>query len=249
MRTLLLWGGLLIAGVAHADGWAHSPPVVVTREQGPRVFHHLESAGRKNIAIGGDVVAVTWEDNHEGKPAIYVAFKSLQAAAFSPERRVSGDTHSAYEPVVAALPGGRFLFAWEESGGVWARTGDAHGFDAPVQLAHDANEASVAVDGAALYAVWSQRRGRFSGIECVRLTWRGGRLGIVAPARPVDSKPLAGDQLYPSVAIAPDGAAVAAWEDRRLGHTVIMSARGDRDLRFAPPVQLNETRRRVTGLG
>ncbi len=51
---------LTIAAVAAP--WSFTMPLEVTAAPGKQVLHHLESAGRKNIAARGGTVAVTWED-------------------------------------------------------------------------------------------------------------------------------------------------------------------------------------------
>jgi hypothetical protein len=62
---------------------------------------------------------------------------------------------------------------------------------------------------------------------------------------PVDAAPPAGDQLYPAAALV-DGRAVAAWEDRRHGHTVILAAvseplaRTGEACRFGPPRRISD---------
>lgn len=250
MKAHLLWAALLVSGFAHAADWRYSAPIPVTRAAGPRIFHHLESAGRKNIAVARDsVVAVTWEDNRDGTPRVYAAFKLPDTTTFSAAQRVSGTAHAGYEPAITALPDGRFLLVWEEHGGVWARAGTAGHWASAKLLAHDANEASVIADDGRVYGVWSQRRGHYSGIECAELHVTDHGVAPIAAPRPVDPQPLHGDQLYPSVAVAPDGLPVVAWEDRRLGHTVIMATHGDHELRFAPPTQINETHHRLKGRG
>ena len=53
-----------------AAAWEFSGRIVVTRDSKPGLFHHLDSAGRKNIAVSGNRIAVVWEDNQDGSPQI-----------------------------------------------------------------------------------------------------------------------------------------------------------------------------------
>ncbi|HKK14644.1 MAG TPA: hypothetical protein VKA14_08285, partial [Gammaproteobacteria bacterium] len=62
-RLLPLMLGLVLSAGAWAAPWEFSPAIPVTRVHGPGIFHHLESAGRKNVAVAGSRVAVAWSDN------------------------------------------------------------------------------------------------------------------------------------------------------------------------------------------
>ena len=106
-----------LAAHATAQPWEFEQPVAVTDVQGEGIFHHLESAGRRNIAVAGDTVAISWEDNRYETPAIFLAHKARQSDAFSKAIRISGEG-DAYEPSLSALGGNRFAIAWEEAGHV-----------------------------------------------------------------------------------------------------------------------------------
>ena len=71
-----------LSSVASAAGWNFSPPLDVSPAPTAGVFHHLESAGRRNIAVSAGTVAVIWEDNHTGSPQIHVGFKPAAATEF-----------------------------------------------------------------------------------------------------------------------------------------------------------------------
>ena len=66
---------LLPVQVVAGPAWNFSEAIAVTDAPEVGVFHHLDSAGRKNIAVSGERVAITWEDNSSGKPRIYLASK------------------------------------------------------------------------------------------------------------------------------------------------------------------------------
>jgi hypothetical protein len=63
----------LLPVAARASPWIFGPAVPVTAAGGERVFHHLESAGRKSVAVSGATVTVTWEDNRDATPGVYVS--------------------------------------------------------------------------------------------------------------------------------------------------------------------------------
>ena len=119
---LAAWIFALLAVPAQAAPSEFSAPLDITPEQ-PGVFHQLDSAGRKHIAVSGDTVAVVWEQSRGGVSQVTVAFKPLSANVFS-LLRVSGGA-TAGVPVVAPLGGGRFLLAWEQDGDLHARAAEA----------------------------------------------------------------------------------------------------------------------------
>ena len=52
LLTYLLW-----SLPANANDWTFEQPIEVTEVYGKGIFHHLESAGRRNIAVAGKTVA------------------------------------------------------------------------------------------------------------------------------------------------------------------------------------------------
>ena len=231
--------------VAHADPWTFGERLPVTAGGKAGTFHHLESAGRKNVAVSGGMVAVIWEDNRSGVSQVYVAYKLSGAKAFSHERRVSAaapgsEKIAAYEPVIAALPGGRFLMGWEQGDAVWARTGGPGSLDPPVKLSSaEAGQIALAARGEQAYAAWAQRQGRFRQIVATALTVSGRGVAVkAAPAQAVDTT-ATHEQLYPSVVMAAEGVTLA-WEDRRHGHTVLLTSHAKPGKRFGAAKGLNE---------
>ncbi len=243
MRWRLALVGLMLAGVTRAE-WAFEAPIDVVPER--TAFFHLESAGRKNVAVSGGRVAVVWEDDHDGRPACYLAVKSLAASRFGPPMRVSGRGECA-EPTVAALTGGRFLLGWEEDGRVWVRTAHAAGLGVPRRLSVGPSaQLSLAHHPASgSFAAWAvSTRGPWQ-ILVAALDGQGrprrGRL--------VDAGAHA-DQSYPSLAVLAHGRLILAWEDRRAGHTRLFYAVSrDAGRRFTRPRQLNESEWRGQNLG
>lgn len=236
-RTKFISGaltGLLWATTACAAPWEFGKPVSVA---GPKkgVFHHLEAAGRRSIAVSSGTVAITWEDNRDGVPRAYAAFHlpGLQGLA---EQRLSG-SHAAYEPVVAALPDGKFLFGWEEESAVWVRSGGPDGLGAPLRLSHsDASQITLAAGEAGIFAAWAERTGEHTAIRLARLS--PGRAGATPTVATVAGPPEQ-DQFYPAVVVL-KSAIVVAWEDRRAGHTVLLYANTRDGQKFSTPQILNE---------
>ncbi|MCU7918526.1 MAG: hypothetical protein KZQ95_09240 [Candidatus Thiodiazotropha sp. (ex Epidulcina cf. delphinae)] len=214
---------LAIAFPGWGQAWVFGNPVDVSKVQGEGVFHHLESSGRRNIALSGPAVALTWEDDHDGLPRVYLARKALTARRFDDAVRISGGGE-AFEPGIAALSGGRFVIAWEEDAQVYARIAGVGALGPPLRLSRgEAAQASVAVSGDRVFVVRSEREGRWMRIR-LRTLRVAGELRLVSEADcVVDSDPLQGDQYYPSPALL-GGELVVAWEDRRAGHTIIMAA-------------------------
>jgi hypothetical protein len=217
---------LLTPGGVPAQAWVFDTPIAVTGAGGEGVFHHLESSGRRNVAVSGGTVAVVWEDNRDGTPRIYLARQGAEDGGFAQELRLSGGGE-AFEPSVVGAGGGRFVVAWEEDGAVLARVVDPRGTGPTLRLHEAAGaQASLAAAPGEVLAFWSGRSGRFGRIRMARLAaGPDGTLSVLAGC-PVEPAPPAADQLYPAAAVV-GGRAVVAWEDRRRGHTVIMSAVSD----------------------
>ena len=97
----------LLASTPVLASWTFDAPISVTPEANDRIFHHLESAGRRNIAVSGRTVAVTWEDDRDSNPSIYLARQSEGGKAFDREDRISGQGE-AYEPGIIALANSSF---------------------------------------------------------------------------------------------------------------------------------------------
>ena len=252
IRALALTIFFLPAAVSAAP-WTFEPPIDVTPVHGAQVFHHVEAAGRKSIAVSGAAVAVVWEDNRDGVSRCYAAVKQSADSGFKVEQRVSGGKE-AFEPAIVSLQDGRFVVAWEEDGGVWARVVSSGKMGPPIALAgHDSSETNLGFSPqAGLWAAWSQRDGHYAGIHAEKLGYAPHADSLTPDAAvPVDGAPLTGDQLYPSVAALQTGALVIAWEDRRKGHTTIMYSHAASGGKFVAPAQMNETRRdaKNTGVG
>ena len=238
LAALALWQ--LAALASAADRWQFEPRIALTGAPTAGVFHHLDGAGHKHLAVASNALAAVWEDNRNGSPQVYAAIKQFSAAEFSPARRVS-DGGEAYEPAVAALGSGRFALAWEQDGAVWAALLGADGIGPRQRLAAaPASHISLAARHDRLFAVWRERRdGSWLLRVAVLQPTADGELALES-SLPVEAGGVAAPLQFPSLVAGDDGLCVA-WEDRRAGHTRILFS-GARDLAsgFTEPRDLNE---------
>ncbi|HEY9147644.1 MAG TPA: hypothetical protein VIQ22_01430 [Gammaproteobacteria bacterium] len=237
---LLALASLLIPCAAAATPWQFEEPLPLTTSNGEQLFHHLESSGRRNVAVSGDVVAAVWEDDRDGTPRIYLARKRLSDAGFSTELRLSG-AEEAYEPSLAALGGGRFAVAWEEAGRVHLRVVAADGMGKTLIIGEgEAAQPSLAVHAGQLLLVATERTARFSRIMLHRLQVTAEGSLIRRDSCAVDALGPVDEQLYPTLAVQ-QGRLLVAWEDRRPGHTIIMAGESalERMCAFAPPQRIS----------
>lgn len=240
----------MVAMPLNAAPWTFQQPVTVSRTQGEHIFHHLESAGRRNIALSGVVVAVVWEDNRDGVSRCYVAMKTGAANTFDKEYRISGSTE-AFEPAIIGIGDGRFAIAWEEDGKAWARLVEKKGLGMPIALSNkEGMQATLAFQpDTGLYAAWVEREGEFSRVNLAKLDHQTALKLRIARKIKIEGGVLRGDQLFPSIALTRK-AVMLAWEDRREGHTVILAVYSPEGKRFLPPLRLNESHTgSVQGLG
>jgi hypothetical protein len=213
----------------------------------PGVFIHLDASGRKSLALSGDIVALAWEDNRDGMPRCRLGLKRVGDTAFRQHEVGRGE---CFEPALAPLDRGRFLLIWEDEAGVAVALADADGPGPVARLAASGGQGSVAWHpelGA--FAAWSASDGRWRRLWRARLNIDGPRVEP-APAEAVDPAPPADDQLFPVLAATASGLALA-WEDRRLGHTVIHASHSPDGRAWTPPRRLsgNPTGKAEGGLG
>lgn len=235
----------LTPSYAGAANGSFDAPIDVSTNQGKPVFHHLESAGRKNIAAQNGAVAITWEDNRDGTSRCYFAAKTASEAAFKQNIQISGKDE-CYEPSIAVLGAQQFIVAWEESEHVYARvvTATAEKIAAGKTIAlsdKESSQISLGVNGDIIFAAWAEKESQYSRIHIARLASDKNALRITQRAQP-DATPLKDEQLYPSISPGPNGEVAVAWEDRRNGHTVILHAFSPDGKQFEPWLQVNETR-------
>lgn len=216
--------------------WVFADYEAVSGAAQEKLFPHLESAGRGNLAASGDRLALVWEDNRDGSPQVYAALRT--ATGFGAPLRLSSG-REAYEPVVVGLDAGRFLAAFEQDGKAVARVFSA-GALGPVSTLDGAvsAQATLAAGKGRLHAAWGRRDGRFLRLVSAPLRVDGLKV-VTGAARAVDTSPARDEQLYASL-VATDHGYALAWEDRRAGHTRLLSAVSTDGATWSEPQPLNE---------
>ena len=171
---VLLW--LTPVSLLLAEPWKFEHGVNVTSVGSGtthNLFHHLDSSGRRNIATSVQGVAITWEDDRDETPRIYLAFKPMNEGSFRYEVQVSGKGE-AFEPSLVALAGNRFVAAWEENGHIFARMVEFKGelrLGPTIKLNKGIGaQVSLAQDKDKVIALWSERSGRYGQIQSQRLS-------------------------------------------------------------------------------
>ena len=242
MRLLLLalCLGLAASQLQASDRWVFETKIAVTGDPANGVYHHLDGAGRKHIALSAQTVAATWEDNRAQNPQIYAATKSLDEEEFSHSLLVSRGGE-AYEPSIASLPGGRFALAWEQDGAIHARVLGKKGLATTIKLSTaTASHVSLASLGARVFAAWREQQDRLWFIRVTELRSSGAGELAVESVVTVEAEGLKTQVLFPSLAVNTAGLCVA-WEDRRAGHTrLLVSHSGDHAKHFGEAQHLNE---------
>jgi hypothetical protein len=232
--------GLAASQLQASDRWVFETKTAVTDDPASGVYHHLDGAGRKHIALSARTVMAIWEDNRSQNPQIYAATRTRNEKRFSRAIRISSGGE-AYEPSIASLSDNRFVLAWEQDAAIHARVLASSGLASPVKLSSaTASHVSLASFGARVFAAWrEQQEGHwFIRVAVLRVT-EAGEL-IVESVAPVEAAGLKTQVLFPSLAVNTAGLSVA-WEDRRAGHTrLLVSHSGGHAKNFGEPQHLNE---------
>lgn len=222
--------------------WDFGEKIAVTTSAGDRIFHHAYSAGRRNVAVGDNHVAVTWEDNRAGNPAVFIAFKAMGERRFSREYQLSDVRADAYEPAVSALSGDRFVVVYEQNGFVHAVLTDPHGTGTPQRIGkgHGTQATLATRDARTALVAWSdsQPNGNSRIQTCIVTAEDSARGLTIGRAQPLEREPPPAEQLYPALALSAQGF-VVAWEDRRHGHTRIVASAAAAGA-FTAPREINE---------
>ena len=222
----------------HADALQFTAPLTVTTAT-KDVFIHLDSSGRRSLAVSDEVVAVIWEDNRNGKPGIYIAYHLPGKKTFTGLDEISQPS-PAYEPVIAPLAGQRFLVAWEAEDQVWLRVVSPSKKGETVAIGRTpAKQITVATaKGGLAGAAWSQGQQRDAHVYYADITIDDYAIEV-APPQLVDNSKDKDVQQYPALALTRPGK-VIAWEDRRQGATRIFSAFSPNGKAFQDYRLLNE---------
>lgn len=231
----LLAAGLGLAAPAWGQ-WQYGAPLAVT----PPVagaFPHLDASGRKAIAVSSGRVALVWEDSRSGRPTCYLAIKELIDSVFHAYAFGRGE---CFEPAIAALPEGRFVLIWEDEQGVAVARADRGGITPPLALAPSGGQGSLAwhpLHG--LHAAWSGPDGRWRRVWRSRLALAPDGMAQAAAPQPADPSPLKDDQNYPVLSATATTVSLA-WEDRKLGHTVIYGSTTRDGRAWSAPLRISQ---------
>jgi len=201
MKLVSVWPGLLLALsplCIQATPWKFDEPIAVTSTHGEKIFHHLESSGRRNIAISDDTVALAWEDDRDGTPRVYLAHKGLDDREFNREVRISGPGE-AYEPSLVAMDNNRYALAWEEDAKIHLRLVTPTELGPIIVLdTQEAMQPSLTSYKRGMLVAFSRRDGRYGRIWLQHLKVDGLALHPESGCA-VDSEPARAEQLYPAI--------------------------------------------------
>ncbi len=225
---------LLLAVSPLAQGqWTFDEPRDVASG---KAFFHLDASGRQAVAVAGERVAIVWEDDRNGVPTCHVASQKPADTGFS---QLSFGRGECFAPGITALDPDRFGLIWEDESGVQAAILAQGRLNGQVTLAPAGGQGALAwhpVHG--LVAAWSEPENRWRRVWLTRLVETQGRLEP-ADKQPADAAPLKDDQMFPSLAANAHGFALA-WEDRRLGHTVIHVSRSRDGRSWSAPARVSQ---------
>ena len=223
---------LLLTSQVQAQ-WQLGPAIDVTAG---KAFHHLEASGRQAIAVSGNQVAITWEDDRSGAPRCYVAIKADDQAGFKDTSLGKGE---CFAPGIVALDQGRFGLIWEDASGVNAGLVAQGGvMTSQVNLSQIGGQGALGWQpDAGLVATWSEPEGRWRRLWLSRLKLSDGQMQLT-DKRPVDPEPAKDDQMYPAMVGTSQGLTLA-WEDRRLGHTVIFASQSQDGAAWSAPIRVS----------
>ncbi|MEW5768897.1 MAG: hypothetical protein AB1831_00895 [Pseudomonadota bacterium] len=234
MRRLAWLLACALALPAAAAGWNFAPAQEVTAGKG--VFHHIEASGRQALAVSGGHVALAWEDDRSGAPRCHLALKSPGEDAF---RALSYGQGECFAPGITALGEDRFAVIWEDEGGVRAALVQAGTLGPALTLADQGGQGALAWHpGLGLHAAWTAPEGRWRRLWLGRLELAGEKLRM-AEKRPLEPDPARDDQQYPALLATASGLTLA-WEDRRLGHTVIFASRSADGRVWSAPARVSQ---------
>lgn len=233
MKVWLCLGWL--AGTVQAAEWQWSAAVPLG-VAGSSVFPHLDASGRKSIAVSGQQVALVWEDSRVGSPRCWLGWKSEQEASF---HEVEFGRGECFSPAIATAGGGRFLLSWEDEEGVKAAVFAKAVLGAPLKLAGEGGHATIVHHPElGVFVAWTALEGRWRRISLARLALGADSLTLLG-RQAADPLPPVDDQLYPVLAASHRGVTLA-WEDRRLGHTVVFEVHSADGQAWSAPARISQ---------
>lgn len=235
-----LWLAVVALQTQASERWVFEGKTGIGAAPIDGVYHHLDGAGRKHIAIAGNRVAVTWEDNHSGAPQVYVAVKSLQLSGFAAPLLASSG-REAYEPAIAITKDNRFVLAYEQDASVFARVLAGTELAEPILLGkNSAGHASVAAFDDRVYASWRERVDGLWFVKVAVLRVDSANRLLLESIRAIEDSGLPTPVQFPTIVANAAGISIA-WEDRRAGHTRLLASHAaSAEQAFGEPQALNE---------
>ncbi|MCP4492618.1 MAG: hypothetical protein GY820_35720 [Gammaproteobacteria bacterium] len=231
---------LLSPATQSAEGWQFQQKIAVGSKARVGVFHHLEGAGRKHIAVSGGRVALVWEDDSSGDPQVYLAQKDQHEMEFSAAIQVSNG-QEAYQPAIAGIGAGKFIVVYEQDAEVYARIWSGRGPGSALKLSgSNAAQASIAASDDYALVVWREKHKAAYSLRITRLSVNNMVLTIKGATHQVEAEALVTPLLMPAITLG-GGMVCIAWEDRRAGHTRMLYSYSElAELNFTAPENLNE---------
>ncbi len=219
-----------------------APPATVLAEGDVVAIDPLEVG----IGATGAAVAAWTRVSVPAGPVIRLAVRSAATGAWSGAGDLSGP--GARHPAVAVAPDGSALVAWDRGGRIELSAIGADGVvtGAPTTLSvagSDARLPAVAVNAAGDAVVaWYQ-----DGAVTVSERAAGGAFGAPRAVSAPGGFPEIANLGAPSVGLAADGRAVAAWRQRLAGHFRVAAAIRPAGLGWDPPALLSPAASRNAG--
>ena len=238
-RLFVIYMFCCFAVTAKAE-WSFSQKIAVAPQNtAERTFHHLDASGRSNIAVSGNYLGITWEDNHSGSPQVYVAYKTLHAKKFANPVQLSTGSE-AYEPCIISLGKGRFAIAWEQDGHIWLRTLLRGKPTKATRLSlHAGKQVSLlGLSDNKLLAAWVRPEGSNTRVVSTQVRMNG-HSQTAEKIRVVDLLDKKQKQSYPVLAQIKETIFIF-WEDRRRGHTMLLYSTAQPGKAYSKPKILNE---------
>lgn len=240
MKSITLLILLLCTTQVHAVDIEASSAHTLNTQQGPSIFHHLESGGRRSIATSNNNVAVVWEDNSSGSNSVYYVHKKITADNFSKPVNLSANT-TAYSPVISAFKQG-FIVAWEQQDSTRVLYIDPHGkILSAINLGNDQErQVSFHSSNDDLLAAWII--GDFHGSDIVTATISTDAKNSLQlnKLKKIDVDSPKTLKAYPSIVKTRDSF-IISWQDLRTGTNVIRYIRSTGNNTHSEQKNINET--------
>lgn len=240
MKNIISLTLLLCSLQAHALDIEESSAHTLNTQQGPSIFHHLESGGRRSIATSNNNVAVVWEDNSSGTNAVYYVYKKITADKFSKPINLSANT-PAYSPVTSAFKDG-FIVAWEQEETTRVIYIDLHGtIISAINLgSNQERQISFHYSNEELLAAWVIGDFHRSDVVTATISSDTKKSLQVNKRKIIDADSPKTLKAYPSILKTGDSI-IISWQDLRRGTNVIRYVRSKANNTYTEQKNINET--------